>query len=71
MCSGKKVRIQSYLLYTHTHTHTHTYIYTKRNNKEKKKKPEVFTILPKIAIFNKTSQDKEKRMTHIQKQVSL
>ena len=68
MCSGKKVRIQSYLLYTHTHTHT--YIYTKRNNKQKKK-PEVFTILPKIAFFNETSQDKEKSMTHIQIQVSL
>ena len=66
MCSGKKVRIQSYLLYTHTHTH----IYTQKET-TKKKKPEVFTILPKIAIFNKTSQDKEKSMTHIQKQVSL
>ena len=70
MCSGKKVRIQSYLLYIHTHTHTHTHIYTQKET-TKKKKPEVFTILPKIAIFNKTSQDKEKSMTHIQKQVSL
>ena len=71
MCSGKKVRIQSYLLYTHTHTHTHTYIYIHKKKQQRKKKPEVFTILPKIAFFNETSQDKERSMTHIQKQVSL